>query len=69
MARVTFREDLCKGCGLCLEVCPKRIIQFSRQLNLKGYYSATVPDEDLNQCIGCTFCAIMCPDVAISVGL
>jgi len=26
MARVTFREDRCKGCGLCIHVCPKQII-------------------------------------------
>jgi 2-oxoglutarate ferredoxin oxidoreductase subunit delta len=26
MAKVTFREDLCKGCGLCVSVCPKKII-------------------------------------------
>ena len=26
MAKVTFREERCKGCGLCIEVCPKKII-------------------------------------------
>ncbi len=24
MAKVTFREERCKGCGLCIEVCPKK---------------------------------------------
>lgn len=69
MARVTFHEDTCKGCGLCIDACPKHIIQFSQQLNLKGYHSATVVEEDMKECIGCTFCAIMCPDVAIRVNL
>ncbi|QQE80123.1 4Fe-4S binding protein [Alicyclobacillus sp. SO9] len=69
MARVTFTEDTCKGCGLCIDVCPKNIIQFSDRLNVKGYHSATVPEEDMDQCIGCTFCAVMCPDVTIAVSL
>lgn len=67
MAQVTFREDICKGCGLCIDVCPKHIIQFSERLNTKGYHSATVPDGDMEKCIACTFCAMMCPDVAIEV--
>ncbi|MBQ4435256.1 MAG: 4Fe-4S binding protein, partial [Clostridia bacterium] len=23
MAKVTFKKDLCKGCGLCIAACPK----------------------------------------------
>lgn len=69
MAKVTFQEDICKGCGLCVDVCPKKIIQFSDKLNVKGYHSATVLEEDMEKCIGCTFCAIMCPDVSIAVSL
>jgi 2-oxoglutarate ferredoxin oxidoreductase subunit delta len=67
MPRVDFSEDICKGCGLCIDVCPKHIIQFSDKLNVKGYHSATVTEEDMHACIGCTFCAMMCPDVAIAV--
>ena len=22
MAKLTFQEELCKGCGLCVNVCP-----------------------------------------------
>ena len=25
-AKVTFRSDRCKGCELCVTVCPKKII-------------------------------------------
>ncbi|MGM9973710.1 MAG: 4Fe-4S binding protein, partial [Clostridiaceae bacterium] len=24
MAKVTFREDRCKGCGQCIIACPKK---------------------------------------------
>ena len=30
MAKLTFREDVCKGCGLCVSVCPKKILALSR---------------------------------------
>ena len=26
MAKVTFREERCKGCGLCVGACPKKIV-------------------------------------------
>ena len=26
MPKVSFRQDRCKGCGLCVSVCPKKII-------------------------------------------
>ncbi|RIV23116.1 4Fe-4S dicluster domain-containing protein [Alicyclobacillaceae bacterium I2511] len=67
MPRVTFSEDICKGCGLCIDACPRHIIQFSDGLNVKGYHAATVLEENMKECTGCTFCAIMCPDVAIAV--
>ena len=25
MAKLTFKEELCKGCGLCVTACPKKI--------------------------------------------
>ena len=66
MAKVTFREDRCNGCGLCVEVCPKKIVQLKKdQLNSKGYHPAGVTDEE--QCIGCAFCATICPDCVIKV--
>lgn len=66
MAKVTFRDERCKGCGLCIEVCPKKIIrQSSERLNSKGYYPAEV--VEMEKCIGCAFCAVICPDCVIEV--
>ena len=46
MAKVTFREERCKGCGLCVEVCPKKIVELNKhQLNSKGYHPAGVTDQ------------------------
>jgi 2-oxoglutarate ferredoxin oxidoreductase subunit delta len=66
MAKVTFDEEQCKGCGLCTIVCPKNIvIMATDKINLKGYRPAMVSDMDA--CIGCAACARMCPDVVITV--
>ena len=64
--RVTVNEQACKGCGLCVSVCPKKIMVLNRdKFNERGYNPATV--IDLEQCIACAMCAIMCPDSAIKV--
>jgi 2-oxoglutarate ferredoxin oxidoreductase subunit delta len=66
MPKVIFIEERCKGCGLCVNVCPKHIIKMSEQnLNGKGYHPAEV--TDMEQCIGCAFCATICPDCVIIV--
>ena len=66
MAFVSFREDRCKGCGLCVAVCPKKIITLrSDILNAKGFHPAGI--EEMDKCIGCASCAIMCPDSVIEV--
>ncbi len=66
MAKVTFNIELCKGCGLCVGACPKKIVKLdSEKINAKGYHPATVTDSE--KCIGCAFCATMCPDCVITV--
>ena len=66
MAKVTFATDVCKGCGLCVDACPKKIIALKADvLNKKGYHPAGITDQD--KCIACAMCALMCPDVVIKV--
>ena len=66
MAKLTFRTDRCKGCGLCVIACPKGLIAIAKdKINQKGHHPAEITDQE--KCIGCAFCATMCPDCIIEV--
>ena len=66
MAKVSFNEERCKGCGLCVTACPKGIVSLAKEkINAKGYHPAGVIEQE--KCIGCASCALMCPDTVITV--
>lgn len=56
--------ERCKGCGVCVSLCPKQVIALSTNVNGKGYnYAEQVKDD----CIGCASCGMVCPDGVITV--
>ena len=66
VSKVTIDENRCKGCGLCVRACPKKIMQLSKtKLNEKGYHPAECIDQEA--CIACASCAWTCPDAVITV--
>ena len=66
MPKVTIDSNACKGCGLCVSVCPKQILVIAKdKINRKGHSPAECIDE--SKCIGCARCAMMCPDCVITV--
>ena len=64
-AKVEIDFEKCKGCGLCVEYCPKNILGVSKKSNKKGYFPAKVINEE--NCIGCGNCYVMCSDAAIKI--
>ncbi len=58
-------NEVCKGCEICIPVCPEDVIRMSSDVNHKGYHYAYM--ENPEACTGCTNCGIVCPDRAISV--
>lgn len=58
-SKVTVYPDWCKGCGICVEFCPAKVLELSDQGK-----SEVVREED---CIHCGFCELHCPDFAIIV--
>ncbi len=66
MAKLTFKTDNCKGCGLCVDACPKGLIALAHdKINKKGHHPAEITDQDA--CVACAACAMMCPDCIIKV--
>ncbi|MBI9076116.1 MAG: ferredoxin family protein [Desulfatibacillum sp.] len=56
-------KERCKGCGYCIEFCPKEVLEFSKEFNQKGYHPPRVKKPD--DCVNCHYCEIICPEFAI----
>ena len=65
MIRIHIDENLCTGCSICIEFCPKNVLSRSTQRSLKGVYAAWV--ENLKACTLCRMCELYCPDFAVAV--
>lgn len=63
--KVKIDQEICKGCSLCIEFCPRGSLYVSKKLNLKGYFFAEFDGQ--KGCTGCAVCALVCPEVAIEV--
>ena len=63
MPLVAIDRHRCKGCELCVQACPQRVLSMSRKINVRGYFPAEVTEPF--RCLGCRLCALTCPDVAI----
>ena len=61
----SIEKDRCKGCDLCVEVCPKTVLEISAEVNTKGYFP--VYQARPEDCVFCATCCRMCPDVAITI--
>ena len=63
VGKVNIIESRCKGCGYCIEFCPKDVLEESKDFNEKGYYPPVVKQEGI--CVNCDFCETICPEFAI----
>ncbi len=62
---IKIDEELCKGCNICIDFCPMKLLEMKDSLNSKGYYPPYATDED--ECVGCRLCELMCPEFAIFI--
>ncbi|WP_048151870.1 2-oxoglutarate ferredoxin oxidoreductase subunit delta [Palaeococcus ferrophilus] len=65
VANISVDTFLCKGCGICVELCPRKVFEWSEELSEKGvHYPVPVHTE---KCVKCKLCELLCPDFAIAV--
>jgi 2-oxoglutarate ferredoxin oxidoreductase subunit delta len=55
---VTIDSDRCKGCLLCIRLCPAKAIE-------RNGKTAVLKPLGLNECMACGDCAAFCPEDAI----
>jgi 2-oxoglutarate ferredoxin oxidoreductase subunit delta len=64
-SKLNLLKENCKGCGMCVLVCPFKVLEMSKDFNTFGdNYVINIPNKD---CRGCGRCYIICPDCAIEV--
>jgi 2-oxoglutarate ferredoxin oxidoreductase subunit delta len=56
---VEVNPAYCKGCEICVQICPRQVLRLSDRLKAEAVH--------LEQCTGCLSCEIYCPDFAIDV--
>ncbi len=62
--KIVINMERCKGCGLCITVCPKKNIAVAQESNKNGYFPAQAGHSE---CTACTRCAVVCPEGIIEV--
>ena len=55
--------ERCKGCGFCVEYCPKDVLEMSTDFNRKGYHYPHILKQET--CVNCNLCEMICPEFAI----
>lgn len=58
--------DRCKGCALCIDVCPKHVLELDPAvINPLGYHPVRLTDAAA--CTSCARCARVCPDAVYTI--
>jgi 2-oxoglutarate ferredoxin oxidoreductase subunit delta len=59
-------SDRCKGCGLCIDVCAKHLLELDESIvNELGYHPVHLTDAAT--CTSCALCARICPDAVFTI--
>ncbi len=62
---IKIDSERCKGCGLCIGVCPRKKLVIRETSNKKGFFPAD--QVETIECSACGMCAIVCPEAIIEI--
>ena len=62
---IQIDSQFCKGCGLCIQVCPRKVLGKGDRRNRAGYSLPQI--LALENCGVCLLCEMTCPDLALTV--
>jgi 2-oxoglutarate ferredoxin oxidoreductase subunit delta len=63
--QVKLVKSLCKGCGYCVEFCPRKVFEWSDETNENGVRLPRIARPE--DCTLCGLCASLCPDFALTI--
>jgi 2-oxoglutarate ferredoxin oxidoreductase subunit delta len=63
--KVAVLKERCKGCGICVQICQTRVLEMSEEENSLGCKLPEV--KNIEACLVCGLCEMLCPDFAIWV--
>lgn len=70
--RAEINLKYCKGCNVCIYMCPKECFSKGADISERGYFAAVVSapencfNHDRTEKLICELCVLSCPDQAIS---
>ena len=56
---VVIDKENCKGCGRCVDACPKKCLEIGKDLNAQGIAAVRYRGEG---CVSCGICFYNCPE-------
>ena len=65
VGRVHVIAERCKQCNFCITYCPTQVLEYSEEINAKGYHYPVVASGKEQSCVHCRFCDLICPELAI----
>lgn len=65
MPRIEINTDWCKACYLCVEMCPRKVLEIDYTHFVNGLHPVIPAHPE--KCTVCRLCELWCPDIAIAV--
>jgi len=63
--KIELKKEWCKGCQLCIEICPKDVFDRETKISQRGFREIIIKQPE--KCSGCMLCAMLCPDLVITI--